>query len=306
MTANIEGLKLYSVQGNPDVADEDAVIDEKGNKYEYIEQTNGEFANGGTAAFDATEAKLTMERVTPGDKVEMTLTGANASNVAIQYRYSIKCLNGQTLMAGLNVYIAEGTNQLVKYESLNSYTTAWRDLAAETAMTDVALVIELPVTAGNEHQDLDAEIELTVEAVQGNAVTTNDDVLVTYIEKAATATDVERLLTNDAVDYIYLAEDLEDAIDLGGNLTDKTIDANGNNAIFNIAADANLENVVIKNIVDNDNASAINVAAGAKGVLTIEASELGGGENRPVNGASNPDLALTLKDCEISDYNYAA
>ena len=204
MTANIEGLKLYSVQGNPDVADEDAVIDEKGNKYEYVEQTNGEFANGGTAAFDATEAKLTMERVTPGDKVEMTLTGANTSNVAIQYRYSIKCTSGHALMEGFNVYLAEGTNTLVKYEALSSYVTGWRNLAAETDMADVAIVIELPVTAGNEYQDLNAEIEITVEAVQGNAVTQNEaEIVYYYVETPVVEAATDNTLDPPAETYMY-------------------------------------------------------------------------------------------------------
>ena len=310
MTADIEGLTLYSVEGK----DGGAIVDENGYTYEYKTLTGDTFTNGGTAIFDEATATLTMDKVTPGDKVSFTLTGANTSNVAIQYRYKIECLSGHALMHGFNTYISEDAATLAtsKYAALNSYVTEWRALAANTAMADVLFEIELPVTAGNEYQDIkEAEIKITVEAVQGNAVTENDNVLVTYIEKAATAADVETLLADADTDYITLSEDIvdvNDKIDLSGTVANKTIDANGYNAFINVADNTVLDNVVITNLVDDDvdGQSAIYVTSTTSGDLTVTNSYF----NDPSSGWGNIQMrgnqvALTVTDCVFEGGKYA-
>jgi len=108
------------------------------------------------------------------------------------------------------------------------------------------------------------------------------------------------------IDSVKLTQDIAEPVELN-NVSNKTIDAQGNSAVFEVEATATLNNVVIKNLVDDDGGvSAITIKSGAKGDLTLENCVIGDGEQRPINGASNPDLSLTLKECEVSNYNYAA
>ena len=50
-----------------------------------LAQTNGAFANGGSATFDE-NAKLHLTNMTPGDKATFTIKVTNNSNVDVQYR----------------------------------------------------------------------------------------------------------------------------------------------------------------------------------------------------------------------------
>ena len=158
MVADLTELELYSVQPNSN----GTITDEFGGKYKYVECKNNTFANGGTATFE--NRVLTLDRVTPGDKVAFNIIGGNKSDVTIQYRYIIECEDGEKLMSGMLVTIGDTT-----YPVLSSYTSAWAELIPGEDIADVPVVIELPVTAGNEYQAKTAKIKVTVEAVQGNA-----------------------------------------------------------------------------------------------------------------------------------------
>ena len=127
-----------------------------------VEQTDGAFANGGGASYE--NGTLTLSLMTPGDKVNFNITGTNTSTVSTQYRYIIECVDGKDLMKGLIVTINGN-----EYKELLSYTSAWNTLAAEENMPNVSVSIELPVEAGDDLADLETEIAVTVEAVQGNA-----------------------------------------------------------------------------------------------------------------------------------------
>lgn len=157
MTANIANLQLYSVKANSN----GSIVDEFGGTYEYVKR-NDTFANGGTATFE--NATLTLDRITPGDKVSFDIEGINTSDVSVQYRYVIECVDGQKLMSGLLVTVEGDT-----FEFLGTYTSGWTTLAPGNNMDPASVVFEFPVTAGNEYQDLTTEIKVTVEAVQGNA-----------------------------------------------------------------------------------------------------------------------------------------
>ena len=156
--ANFEDLTLYSVV--PDEVN-GTEVDEFGALYRY-EQQSEKFLNSGTATING--SVLTLERITPGDKVSFKVNVDNGSNVAIAHRLSLSCLNGYGLMYGLKVTIGGTT-----YESLESYVGGWSSLAANGAINDVEVVIELPVSAGNEYQKLSTSINILVEAVQSNA-----------------------------------------------------------------------------------------------------------------------------------------
>ena len=156
--ATINEFNRYSVK--PTVGG--SIKDEWGGSYEY-EGPLATFTNGGTAEFDASTALLTLENITPGDKVAFNVSVDNKStDIAILYRYVIKCED--ELMKGLNVYV-DG----VRYNSLKSYTSAWAKLDANQGIVTDFIEIELPVTAGNEFEAKSAAINVTVEAVQFNA-----------------------------------------------------------------------------------------------------------------------------------------
>ena len=168
MKANISELALASVRPAT-VAEQNAgvgiVEDEFGGLYVYEDRVDT-FANGGTAVL--TGNTLTLDKVTPGDKVSFDINGFNSSDVTVQYRYIIECTGDQKLMSGLLVTI-EG----VTYEFLGSYTSTWMTLQPDNDPDDkdftVPVVIEFPVDKGNEFQQKTTDIKVTVEAVQGNA-----------------------------------------------------------------------------------------------------------------------------------------
>ena len=173
MTASISELGRYSVKADKD----GTIVDEWGGTYTYDGPLD-RFANGGTANFE--DGILTLDKITPGDKVSFQVTGTNTSDVVIQYRYIIECVGGEKLMSGLLVSI-EG----VTYELLGSYTSAWKTLNPQNNITPVPVVLEFPVTAGNEFQEEATSIKVTVEAVQGNAdVVRGDKPVVEFLNNA--------------------------------------------------------------------------------------------------------------------------
>lgn len=166
MTANITDPQLWSVRPAtpPEITNnpETIIEDEFGGQYVYAERKDT-FANGGTAIFK--DGILTLDRITPGDKVAFNIEGANESDVTIQYRYIIECVSGEKLMSGL-LFTIEG----VECPYLGRYTSGWATLTPGNDIDPTpSVVIEFPVTAGNEYQEESVEIKVTVEAVQGNA-----------------------------------------------------------------------------------------------------------------------------------------
>ena len=187
MTADITNLTLASVRpatvaevrDAADGGDTTIIEDEFGGQYVYADREDGTFANGGTANFK--DAVLTLDRITPGDKVSFDVVGANTSDVTIQYRYVIECMDGKELMRGMLISV-EG----VTYEFLGSYASGWKALTPGTDITPVPVVVEFPVTAGNEFQELSTSIKITVEAVQGNAdVAGSDKPVVEFLDGIA-------------------------------------------------------------------------------------------------------------------------
>ena len=191
LTAKLSGLTISSVRPATEVEKAAAergeltlIKDEYNGLYVY-EDLVDVFANGGTAALNAEGNVLELDRVTPGDKVAFDIVGTNESDVTIQYRYIIECV-GKTeletkLMSGLLVTIGEET-----YPILEKFTSAWMTLEPATgddkALDPVHVVIELPVTAGNEYQNQKTAIKVTVEAVQGNADVYGSEPTVDYLD----------------------------------------------------------------------------------------------------------------------------
>lgn len=260
MAANIANLQLYSVKANSN----GSIVDEFGGTYEYVKR-NDTFANGGTATFE--NATLTLDRITPGDKVSFDIEGINTSDVSVQYRYVIECVDGQKLMSGLLVTI-EGTT----YPILDSYTSAWKTLTPGTNIDAVPVVIEFPVTAGNEYQELTTEIKVTVEAVQGNADVKGDKPVVEFLNGYTGDLDAQTLanvvnnygtvaLTNGTIDVDFAG------FQNYGNatLTNVTIDAGTVNDYGLIANAGSV--TVLNNTVINSAGGAIGAVDGAQVTL---------------------------------------
>lgn len=188
LTANLAGLTIYSVRPAT-VAEKNAagsnlieLVDDDYPGYYVYEKRDGVFANGGTAELNAEGNTLSLNRVTPGDKVEFDIVGTNESDVTIQYRYIIECVGETKLMSGLLVTIGENT-----YPILEKFTSKWMTLEAPVSEDDKALdpvhvVIELPVKAGNDYQKQETAIKITVEAVQGNADVYGSEPTVDYLD----------------------------------------------------------------------------------------------------------------------------
>ncbi len=159
--ANITDLTLYSVKANPTSG---TVTDEYGYKYDYEKQDSA-FINGGTATLVGNE--LTLDKVTPGDKVTFTIEIANASDVTTKYRTLVYCTANDGLLSGLEIGLDGNTFNGFAY-------TEWNTLAANADIADVAVTVELPVNAGNEYQASSASLCFIVEAVQSNGATAYD------------------------------------------------------------------------------------------------------------------------------------
>ena len=158
LVAGIEDLETWSLEDDKTVAG----------------RTDGSFTMGGKATVAGGD--VTLDKIIPGDKVKFNVAGTNNSNVTIQYRVSVQAKEAYKLLEGLKISIAG-----VEYSSLYSYKTAWATLKAGETFEDVEISMELPQEAGNEYQDLTANLVVLVEAIQGNAEVTGEAEVVSFV-----------------------------------------------------------------------------------------------------------------------------
>ena len=188
---------VYSAVGveEGEVAEDRFLVDENDNEYKHVASLDKEtFINGGVAELEGTSLKIA--RLTPGDKVDVTINVTNNSNVAISYRYKIAVNTNSTydneLASGMVLSVIDGlTFAETSYEGFESYVSEWYYVEAPAgaagAIDPRTISVELPVYAGNEYQTEKAEgktesVEYTliVEAVQGNVNTVNEEKIVVY------------------------------------------------------------------------------------------------------------------------------
>lgn len=210
--ANLAGM--WSATG-ADAADDEYLIDENGNTYTHYGPLS-QFINGGIAYLDGDNLKI--DRITPGDKVAVNIKVTNNSNVAISYRYHIEVESGDKLASGMVVTVDD-----VATEGLYSYTSAWSTaVPGYGEIADKVISVELPVYAGNEYQEQSCSYKITVEAVQGNAVTTNEAEIVKY------ATNVEYTGNNKP----NAGRTPNGGIVKGENVSGQTVDNKGFRALY--------------------------------------------------------------------------
>lgn len=170
VVATTENLKVYSAQWNNTTAKYDDILSTT--EYSSVAGSGYYFDNGGFAALSTTENTLTIDRVTPMDKVVFDIRIKNNSNVAAQYRTVINANEDSGLFKGLDITFEQGENAPI-FGGKTAYTH-WARLDANSADIVVPVTVLLPEGAGNEFQDKACSLSYMVEAVQGNAQVIDD------------------------------------------------------------------------------------------------------------------------------------
>ena len=273
----------YSAEGPVDEHNDKYLKDEKGNFYEHVVQNGGTFLNGGSAEV-VQGGTLVINKITPGDKVDVRIKTENLGNVAFRYRYTIKVDVDEGLATGMVLTTHTGA----EYEAVKLYTSEWFDVvAANDTTTDLSKVIslELPVFAGNEYQseskaqedgraadDKAVRYTILVEAIQGNAVVTENK---TYVELYDVAGAVETAIANGG------------EVVLPGNFENKvTIEAN-------TVVDIDLNNSAIQDNIVNE--GTVSIYGG-----TIENLPEHSTDNNNGCGFQNNGGNATLTDVKIN------
>ncbi len=218
VTSALSDLALYSPT-SISTTEGNAVIDSSN------AATTSAFANGGTASIQ--DGTLTLTNMTPGDKVTFKLTITNESTVNIKYRTAMKkgATSDDTLFKALEMNIGGLSSE---------YVSVWKALAApateeEKTLATYNCTVELPTTvSGDAYMDKSCSLDFSVEAVQGNAATTDDENATTIVEKEVAATgdttltDANSTITATLPAGSVTAEKvslIRSAIDAPGNIT---------------------------------------------------------------------------------------
>lgn len=139
------------------------------------------FENGGSASLNNTSNKLEILAMTPGDAVKFDITVANSSNIALQYRLtwgSNGVTSGKADMAeALDVSVYVGDKLLEMKDNKSAYVKVGPEESISTVFT---VVIEFPnADNNNDFQNAEANLYFTIEAVQGNGVDKDGNLITT-------------------------------------------------------------------------------------------------------------------------------
>lgn len=143
-------------------------------------QLNAAYQDGKTHMYEATatfaDGGLKVNNFVPGDGIQFNIVVKNNSSISVKYRTIIACDAADGLLEGLNVTI--GGESYQGTTKISSYTTL---AATQTDVAAIPVSIELPETAGNEYQNQTFQFSYKVEAIQGNAETTDPDASIYYV-----------------------------------------------------------------------------------------------------------------------------
>ncbi len=208
VNAEASGLVLYSAQADPD----GTLTDEAGNKYSYGRREDGTFVNGGTAQLSG--GTITIDRIAPGDMAEFKITVTNRSNIDVKYRTILSSDGDLALIDALEVTIGGET-----YGG-NTVVSDWTALEAGDGTTEEVLgeylvSIAMPMDAEGAG-GLSASISFEVEAVQGNAVTSDPEEGVTYVYNKTDLYRFAQEINAGSTEYKDTTLRLMSDIDLGG------------------------------------------------------------------------------------------
>ncbi len=198
VTATIDNLAVYSPTSISTAAGNE-IVDE--NNAANVEAKT--FANGGSASIE--ENVLTLDKMTPGDKVTFDIKIHNDSDVAVKYRTILKTLEDTGLFDGLKVIIndEEFADEIIKSQ-YKSYAVGEDDKT-------ISVSLELPANAGNEYQGVGCKIQFAVEAVQGNADIQQYEVTPENAQEVLDGINGEAtvILTEGDYSTLYLRQDLD-------------------------------------------------------------------------------------------------
>lgn len=242
------------------------------------------FENGGTAVYE--NGVLTLDKMTPGDKVEFEIKVINSSNVDIQYKIN------WTVQGKLAEVLVIKSNDK-ELEDL-SWTKWEKDSLEKEIVIDV--IVKLPVEVDNDYQNETCDIIFAVEAVQGNAADTEVAYSIEELINAASDPSVKEIILGSDINIetpqsaghsIILRHDK--IIDLNGYSINNPVNINGSgvSSLFAIASG----NIVIKNSgtlnnsdENSDDTNSVIYVLG--GTTTIEGGEyLAGGNSSVYNNA---------------------
>ncbi|MBR1867493.1 MAG: right-handed parallel beta-helix repeat-containing protein [Clostridia bacterium] len=236
VTAGLKVDAVYSAEANETIQETDdgyageATAYGVTSKYEWTnpgiasstvnEITTYTFKNTGTAKVDESGA-LQLERVTPGDKVALTLSITNDSNVTAKYRVKLSAPESSyALASAMRTYVAETTPsasvEIDNKEAVANYTSAWKDLPVGES-PEYKITVDLPVEKGNAYQNLAVTYTVTVEAVQGNAAVSGDKTI-NYIEATTETLSSEDI---NASGELTTSKTLETVLPAAENNSDK-------------------------------------------------------------------------------------
>ena len=121
---------------------------------------------------------LTLDKIVPGDAVKFDVKVTNESDVTVKYRTAVRNLSEDaTLFNALEVSVNDEDFTFSKISSWAVLDPAVSDVGT------ISLVIEFPETAeGQELMGKSANILVSVEAIQGNAETSDDALAGTFNE----------------------------------------------------------------------------------------------------------------------------
>ena len=187
--------------------------------------TDNSFTNGGTAVING--SSITLDKVSPGDKVTFKLAVTNSSTISTKYRTKLIAEDDDGLFEALEFSIGGYTSQKVGAWALTDGVSE----ATSIGSYDECYVY-LPDTVGDEYQGKSCTLSFTVEAVQGNATVKNDVQYYTLSEfNALTELDDELETAYVSIGKQSLAEsdvvigndNLKDTTALVSNLTSDTL-----------------------------------------------------------------------------------
>ena len=209
VVATIDDFKTYSgkdLTGNVDTDE--------------LEETTvkGTFTNGGTAKLEEDNKTLTLDKMTPGDKVEFSIKVKNNSNVKTKYRTVIKRKDNDGLFEGLKITIGEDTTSQSFYGFTS--TSKYKDLEVSSEEETIKVTLELPSDRGNEYQDKKCTLEYSVDAIQSNAKAEDpsDTVLSLYdkYDLIALSKYASEFYNSSSSLYTYRTFKLENDLDMSG------------------------------------------------------------------------------------------
>ena len=227
-----------------------------------VECQGNTFANGGTAKIEGDTLYLT--NITPGDSVSFTISIANNSNVAIQYRVG---------MSKKGALATQFTSEAVINNTTYSISgipcaTPWVAVEPNGTIGDVQVTVTLPEDVTNVYQNSNASISFVVEAIQGNVQgNVNFSPAGAYDENGALISSWNELVDNESV-----VIDNGTLVEYAGNHENVVI-ADGVKAIANNAFNGNTS---LKSVVIPDSVEVIGYGA-FNGCTSLESVTIPGG-----------------------------